>query len=159
MVIYLQMVKFMSKILKIFGIIVVSLIVILIIYFVNNYDVNKKDYNNYLKDYKVNEYIPVYVNDEEMAKKYFNKYRNIINKDATLAFNLVDEEYRKNKFNNDIENFKNYIRSLNINNASVDKYYKTTDSEYEVFGVYDNNGNLYIFKTKGVMQFKVEFKE
>ena len=156
---FLQMVKFMGKIIKIFGIIVVSLIVIIVIYFINNYDVNKKDYNNYLKNYEVNEYIPVYVDDEEMAKRYFNKYRNIINTDANLAFNLVEEEYRKNKFNNNIENYKNYIRSLNINKVSVDKYYKTTDSEYEVFGVYDTNGNLYIFKTKGVMQFKVEFSE
>ena len=149
----------MGKIFKFFGIIIVSLIVILIIYFINNYDIYKKDYNNYLKDYKVNEYIPVYVNDEEMAKKYFNKYRNIINIDANMAFNLVDEEYRKNKFDNNIENFKSYIRSLDINNVSIDRYYKTTVSEYEVFGVYDTNGNLYIFKTKGVMQFKVEFNE
>ena len=147
----------MNKIFKFFGIIILAVIILLIIYFIYNYDSNGNEYNNYLRNYKVNEYIPVYVNDEEMAKKYFNIYRNIINKDANKAFNLVDEEYRKNKFNDDIEEFKNYIRSLNINRVNVKKYYKKTDSEYEVFGVYDTNENLYIFKTKGVMQFKVEF--
>lgn len=157
MEVYLLVVKFMNKMFKIFGIIVVACVVILVIYYILSYDPNRGEYNNYLKNYKVNEYIPVYVNDEEMAKKYFSKYRNIINSDASEAFNLVDEEYRKNKFNNNIENFKSYIRSLNINNVNVDRYYKTTESEYEVFGVYDTNGNLYKFKTKGVMQFIVEF--
>ena len=157
MEVYLLVVKFMNKIFKIFGIIIVACVVILVIYYILSYDPNAGEYNNYLKNYKVNEYIPVYVNDEEMAKKYFSKYRNIINSDASEAFNLVDEEYRKNKFNNNIENFKSYIRSLNINNVNVDRYYKTTESEYEVFGVYDTNGNLYKFKTKGVMQFVVEF--
>ena len=157
MEVYLLVVKFMNKIFKIFGIIVVACVVILVIYYILSYDPNRGEYNNYLKNYKVNEYIPVYVNDEEMAKKYFSKYRNIINSDASEAFNLVDEEYRRNKFNNNIEDFKNYIRTLNINNVKVDRYYKTIESEYEVFGVYDTNGNLYKFKTKGVMQFVVEF--
>ena len=151
------MVKFMNKIIKIFGIIIVASVVILIIYYIFNYNPNSGEYNNYLKNYKVNEYIPVYVNDEEMAKRYFSKYRNIINSDASEAFNLVDEEYRNSKFNNNKKKKKNYIRSLNINNVKVDRYYKTTQSEYEVFGVYDSNGNLYKFKTKGVMQFVVEF--
>ena len=46
----------------------------------------------FLKNYKVNEYIPVYVSDEDMAKIYFNDYIHIMYSNIDTAYNLLDED-------------------------------------------------------------------
>lgn len=119
--------------------------------FTNN---NSPDYDEYLKNYKVNEYIVTYVSDEDMAKIYLNEYVHNMYYDVELAYNTLDKEYRKNKFGN-LDNYKNYVRSLGYSNIKISKYYKEEKGGYIIFGIYDTNGNMYIFKTKGVMQYSV----
>lgn len=119
--------------------------------FTNN---NSPDYDEYLKNYKVNEYIATYVSDEDMAKIYLNEYVHNMYYDVELAYNTLDKEYRKNKFGS-LDNYKNYVRSLGYSNIKISKYYKEEKGGYIIFGIYDTNGNMYIFKTKGVMQYSV----
>ena len=57
-------------------IVVIALLIcsIFIAYYIKSNLLNRdsnKEYT-YLKNYKVNEYIPVYISDEEMAKIYFD---------------------------------------------------------------------------------------
>lgn len=111
-------------------------------------------YDEYLKNYEVNEYIPTYISDEDMAKIYLNDYITNMYYNVEKAYNSLDEEYRIKKFGN-IEGYKSYVNSLNYQNYTLSKYYKKDSNGYIVFGVYDNNGNLFIFKTKGVMQYTV----
>ena len=108
----------------------------------------------YLKDYEVNEYIPVYVSEEDMAKIYFNDYIYKMHSDVNKAYNLLDEEYRNKKFVN-IDNYKNYINSLENLNYVLDSFYVYDIGKNKVYGVYDTNGNIYIFKTRGIMQYTV----
>lgn len=110
--------------------------------------------DEFLKNYEVNEYITKYVTDEDMAKIYLNDYIHTMYYDIESAYNLLDKEYRDLRFGN-IENYKNYIYSLNFPTYEVVKYYVISRDEYIVFGVYDNNGNFYAFKTKGVLQYSV----
>lgn len=116
-----------------------------------NNDVEQKEF---LKNYEVNEYIPTYVSDEEMARIYLNEYIYIMYSDTERAYQLLDEKYRKEKFG-DIENFKNYIKTLNYSTYKVNKFYVDEKGGYKIYGVYDTNGNLFIFKTNGVMQYTV----
>lgn len=112
------------------------------------------EYADYLKNYKVNEYIATYVSDEDMAKIYLNDYVHNMYYDIDLAYNSLDEEYRSKKFGS-LDNYKNYVMSLRYPNYTVSKYYKEEKGGYIIFGVYDTNGNFYAFKTNGVMQYKV----
>ena len=109
---------------------------------------------NYLKNYEFNEYIPTYISDEDMAKIYLNDYIQKMYYDVETAYNLLDEEYRNKKFGG-IENYKKYINSLPNSNYKLSTYYRYEKKGYIIFGVTDQNSNMYIFKTKGVMQYKV----
>lgn len=108
----------------------------------------------YLKDYDVNEYIPTYISDEDMAKIYLNDYIYKMYSNPEEGYNLLDEEYRNKKFGS-LENYTNYVYSLQYSSYTLSKYYKQEKDGYIIFGVYDTNNNLFIFKTKGVLQYKV----
>ena len=115
---------------------------------------NSLEYEEYLKNYEVNEYIDTYVTDEDMARRYLNDYIHNMYFDIENAYSLLDEEYKNAKFGS-LDSYKNYVNSLNYSSYQMDKYYKTSKDGYLIFGVYDKNGNLFIFKTKGVMQYTV----
>ena len=53
---------------------------------------NQNDAPIYMKNYEVNEYIPVYVSNEDMAKIYLNDYIHTMYSDINKAYNLLDEE-------------------------------------------------------------------
>ena len=115
---------------------------------------NSLGYDNYLKNYEVNEYIPTYVTDEDMAKIYLNDYIHNMYFDINKAYNLLDEEYRNKKFGS-LDNYRNYVNTLNCSDYEIDKYYIKDTDGFKIFGVYDKNDNFFAFKTKGVMQYTV----
>lgn len=112
----------------------------------------------YLVDYEVNQYIPTYVSDEDMARIYLNDYIHTMYYDAEGAYNLLAEEYRNKKFGS-LEVYKNYVSTMNFPTYNLTKYYKKETKGFIIFGVYDQNGNFFGFKTQGVMQYKVYLDE
>lgn len=112
------------------------------------------EYAEYLKNYEVNEYIPTYVSDEDMAKIYLNDYIHNMYYDTQLAYNSLDVDYRTKKFGS-LESYKTYVASLKYPTYTMSKYYKKEKEGFIIFGVYDTNGNLFVFKTNGVMQYNV----
>ena len=86
---------------------IVSIMVIFTIVFIvlNNLLKNKeKGYDEYLKNYKVNEYIPTYVSDEDMAKIYLKEKteenkeeveRTVIKEPTQISLLEIDDELRK----------------------------------------------------------------
>lgn len=138
--------------------IVLALFIILYIVLDKVTNKNSEEYTEYLKNYNVNEYIPTYISDEDMARIYLNEFVHIMHYDVEESYNLLDEEYRLKKFSN-IELYKTYINSIKYSTYKLDSYYVRNKDGYKIFGVYDTNGNLFIFKTKGVMQYTVYFDD
>ena len=135
--------------------IVIVMIMLIFLYFFLKYITTKKVIEEpFLQDYSVNQYIPVYVSEDKMAKIYLDDYLRIMSSDPEKAYNLLDSNYRNKKFGN-LDNFKTYISTLSFDSISIDRYLITSEYGYEIFKIYDNNNNLYIFKTKGVMQYSV----
>ena len=145
-----------SKSIKTAIIVVISVILLALIYTVLNkiFNDDSNKYSDYLKDYEVNEYIPVYISDEAMAKIYLKEYIDTMYTNVEVAYNLLDEEYRNKKFGS-LDEFKNYVNSLNLQVPVMDKYYLHDSDGYEIFGVYTKDNRFYAFKTKGVMQYSV----
>ena len=85
------------------------------------------DYIMNPKTYGVNEYNLVNITDRQLATIYLNDYRNYLKNNIDQAYELLNEEYRSKKFNN-IEEFKTYINTININNMSVEKYNISDDN-------------------------------
>lgn len=140
---------------------IISIMIIFTVIFIvlNNFLKNKeKGYGEYLKNYKVNEYIPMYVSDEDMAKIYLKDYVHNMFYDIESAYNSLDTEYRNKKFGS-LDNYKKYVYSLDNTSYVVSSYYKKDKEGYIYFGIYDTFGNIYVFKTKGVMQYSVFLDE
>ena len=124
------------------------------LYMIINNLVNKETEEIFLKDYNVNEYIPIYVSDDDMAKIYLNDYIHIMYTNIDKAYSLLDQDYRNKKFGS-VDNYRDYVKSLNNLSYVVDSFYIDDSRENKIYGVYDTNGNLFIFETNGVMQYTV----
>lgn len=152
---------------KTVSILIIFFIIMILLYFLRDFIASKNIYTeSYLRDeeyimnpktYNVNEYSFVNISDEQMATIYLLDFKYIVHSDIVSAYNLLDEEYRNKKFGS-LENFQNYINSIEFNNL-VSKYYVQKSGNYVVYGVYDTNSNLFIFKTDGVMQYTVYLDE
>lgn len=114
--------------------------------------------NNYInytmnpKTYDVNEYNLVNITDRQLAAIYLNDYRNYLKNNIDQAYELLNEEYRSKKFNN-IQEFKDYINSININTMSVEKYNISDDKK--IIDVYISDNNRFIFKIKNILEYEV----
>ena len=115
--------------------------------------ISEETYEMVPKTYNVNEYTNVIISDDDMVRIYLNDYLNSVRNNIENSYYLLDEEYRNARFNG-VNNYINYINNLKIYN-SVDRYYKKSVDGYVIYGVYDSNGNYYVFKTNGVMQYSV----
>lgn len=111
---------------------------------------------DYLKNYKDNEYMPVYISEEKMASIYFNDYKYYLNNDLTSAFNLVNETYQKIKFSN-FSQFRNFIEPYA--NGEVKSYRVDHINGKEVFYLKLTDDSSIIFATSGVMKYEVYFDE
>ena len=157
------MLKFINKN-KSFLILGIIVLAFFLAYFYREYRASKEIYyESYLdgkeyvmipKTYGINEYSPVNISDEQMAKIYLNDYINNMYFDIEYAYNLLDEEYRTTRFG-DISNYINYVNTLTYSSYKVKKYHIDTEGKYKIFWIYDQNNNLFVFKTEGVMQYKV----
>lgn len=114
--------------------------------------------NNYInytmnpKTYDVNEYNLVNITDRQLAAIYLNDYRNYLKNNIDQAYELLNEEYRSKKFNN-IEEFKTYINTININTMSVEKYNISDDKK--IIDVYISDNDRFIFKIKNILEYEV----
>lgn len=140
-----------------YGVIIFTIILVFIgTYFIISKltEDNSLEYEDFLKNYEVNEYITSYVSDEDMARIYLNDYIHIMFSDVEKAYDLLDKKYRENKFGN-LDSFKRYVDNLDYSTYVLSRYYKKDIDGYIIFGVYDRNGNFFAFKTKGVLQYTV----
>ena len=138
---------------------VVSILAIIYIPKFLKRDSHELKYVEYIKKdkYKVNEYIPIMVNDEQMSRKYLNDFINIIIDDIDYSYTLIDEDYKNEMFGS-LDSYKKYIYDLKLPVIdTVDKYAVYDLNGYKYYDIYDKDGHRFIFKTKGVMQYKVLF--
>lgn len=147
---------------KVTFILVMIFLLSLSVYFIRYYIASKSIYTesylrgeNYVmtpKKYGVNEYSPVYITEEQMVTIYMNDYKTHLYNDVNYAYNLLNADYRNLKFGS-IENFINYVNTLNSNSMTVDKY--SVNDEKNIFTIYTKDNNIYIFKINSVMEYEV----
>ena len=114
--------------------------------------------NDYLRDYEINEIVPVYVTDEEMAKKYLSEYVNLMLNRPDKAYELLSDNYKENKYTS-LNEFKQYINNIfttEFSNAIVVQYgYNYIDGN-NCLVVEDKDGNRFKFIESSIMNYKVE---
>ncbi len=115
--------------------------------------------NDYLKNYKVNEIVPISMNEEQIARKYLTEYLKLIGLDINKAYELLEEDYRDKRFSN-IEIFKEHFANLisdKFYNANVSQLNVSRKNNYKEFYIVDANGNTFIFNEYSIMNYKVMF--
>lgn len=113
---------------------------------------------SFLKDYQVNQFVPVYVTDEQMVSIYYNDYINKMLYDRQKAYDLLHKNLKKKYFKsyNDYDNYVNEITNSSSNFAI--KSFSIEPSRYEtLYKVVDENNDIYVFHVIAVMQYSVEF--
>lgn len=134
----------------------------------NSFDILPIDANKYenavsgkelstLKEIKSNEYNAfsyVMVSDMTKATTIFNNYKQIISSDIEKAYDMLDEEYREKKFGS-IEGYKEFLNSKQLTYSILKEYNVTEKKDYAQYSCIDQNGNQYIFKETGVMEYTV----
>ena len=126
------------------------------IYYLYTSYVNKKNEYKEVEQYEANQVFPVYITKDQMANIYLSDFASIMMTNPAQADNLLNKEYREKKFAS-VDNFRNYIKS--IGTPSIKSFAIKNSNGYEYFYIYDTNNNLYIFRTKGVMQYEVFLDE
>lgn len=122
--------------------------------FLDKYLSKEPEDQEFLKNYEVNEYIPTYISDEDLTKIYLNEYVHIMYTDPQRAYELLDSEYKEKKFGS-FDAFQIYVNSLTYTSYKLDRFYVNNRGKYTIYGAFDTNGNIFIFKTNGVMQYTV----
>ena len=115
--------------------------------------------NEYLKNYEINEIVPVTMSEEQMARKYLSEYIKLIILDPNRAYDLIVPEYREKRFGN-ISKFNEYFEDLlsdNFGNAKVSKLSTKLSDSYKEFYIVDSNKNTFIFREYSIMQYEVMF--
>ena len=144
---------------------ILLILVVFIIYLFNQKnsllgEIDTENYE-YLKNYKSNEFLPVYVTEEDMVKKYLNDYKNNMLFNVSDAFNSLNKEYREKRFV-DINGYKKYlesIMSLSVYSMEVEKYSVTNIGGKKLFNIYDKSGNQYLIKELSIMDYEVYLDE
>ena len=139
---------------------ILLVVVILFSLFNNNkYIFNNEErvYEEKIKKYDANQYIPIYVNESDIANKYLNDFKNLMINDISGAYDLINDSYKNKKFGN-FEKFKEYIvdqYSKAFSTMSVDEYDVVNSNGYKYFYIRDNRERLYIFKELSIMNYEV----
>ena len=156
------MMKKYSNLILIVTLIVIVLAIIYLPDYIKNYKKYKgiSDFNIEVKtSYKPNEIIPVYVDDKQMSKIYLNDFINKLIYDIDGSYDLIDSDYKKYNFIN-VNDYKEFIFNMEISmNNSVSKYATYERLGYKYYDLYDKDGHRFIFKTDGVLQYKVLFDD
>lgn len=110
------------------------------------------NYNIIYKKYGVNEYSTVNISDEQLANIYLNNFRYYLFYETEYAYELLDDDYKNIRFGS-IDNFKNYVSSINYNDISVDEYSISYGKSF--IEVHTKNNENFIFKINGILDYKV----
>ncbi|MDD4187619.1 MAG: hypothetical protein PHX04_02510 [Bacilli bacterium] len=113
----------------------------------------------YLKDYKINEVVPINMDETQIARKYLAEYVKLIYLDSEKAYLLLDEEYQVERFGS-IKKFNEYFDDLKSDiflKSEVKELSVSLKGEYKEFYIVDASGNVFIFEEYSIMQYKVKF--
>lgn len=96
------------------------------------------------------------ISDTTYINDLFKHYQNILRTSREQSYNLLDEEY-KNKCFDSLDDYLSYIDEnyLKIVTAKLDKYDKSSNSDYTEYIFKDSKENYYIFKETAPFKYTV----
>ena len=146
---------------KIIFVCITLIIIFLIVYLIFKPGEEKflfQSNDSYLKDYKINEVVPIYVSEKDIASKYLSEYVNMLLYNKEMAYELLSDKEKAERFKNydDFLNFIDGLYDLKFEEANVIKYsYRNYDNKKTMY-VVDNSNNTFKFIENSLMDYRVE---
>lgn len=112
------------------------------------YEIQKKDCNEY-SIYKPEKY--------DIAKKYHKTYLELLKNDIEAAWELVPSKVKKNQYQDDINNYKKFVKKYVNKNAYGNELVKYNERNYRSMKMYstvDENGLRIIVHEYGVWKYE-----
>ena len=139
--------------------ILIGLTFLLVWLFSGEYDENDAYLRDpiFLRNYGVNEVIPVTITQEQMARIYLSEYVQMLMNDPRGAYELLDPEYRETAFPT-FELFEQHIdmiSGMNFSRAELVRFQVRNGNGYRIYDVRDAAGNNFIFQATSIMNYTV----
>lgn len=111
--------------------------------------------NNDANSYQYNR-----IRENEIIEKILKYYCNLTVNNAKKAYDMLEQEYREKRFDK-YSKFQDYIkkRSENLKQARVAGYSVKEEENKKTYTVVDQDGRVYIFKQKSIMNFTVQMDD
>lgn len=111
--------------------------------------------NNDANSYQYNR-----IRENEIIEKILKYYCNLTVNNAKKAYDMLEQKYREKRFDKYSE-FQAYIkkRSENLKQARVAGYSVKEEENKKTYTVVDQDGRVYIFKQKSIMNFTVQMDD
>ena len=113
--------------------------------------------NAFLRNYGVNEAIPITVTQEQMARSYLAEYVHLMMNNPQRAYELLAEDYREAVFPTfeDFYEYLGFMRNERFFRATLDRFEVVHSGEYRIYNVVDVAGNTFVFRVRGVFDYTV----
>lgn len=116
------------------------------------------EYKTYLKDYEINEVIPIYKSADQIAKKYLSHVVELAINDPDGLFDITTDAFKESfNDNNTFDDFLKALKTLTFCEAKVKKYAYYYDDVYKskCMRVIDADDNTFIFVESSINNYKV----
>lgn len=112
----------------------------------------------FLKNYDVNEFMPVYLSKEQIASIYLNDYIQNMLYHREEAYLSLDAGFKKTYFPT-FEDYDSYVEDLLAKSMtfSLKSASEKSSNSGKVYTVLDTNGYSYTFEVTAVMVYTVQF--
>lgn len=128
--------------------------------------INAKKYNNLelgkefsigiesIEDKTYNKFEYSHVSDKTIIADYIELYKVKVLYNVKDSYELLDKEYRETKFGS-VEKYEQYVKTnlYKINNMRISQYSSEGTENDMTYTCIGGDGNKYIIKEKGIMQF------
>ena len=149
--------------------IIIGIFVILGVYFLISWRIGALyKPNDRIEDYYsvpnrrvgLNEYSATRVTEEDMAKTYFDTFIMKLFENLDEAYSYLNDEYKKTKASTK-KSFEEVVVKLTDNYETLpemERYGVQNEGDKKVYKVRDKKGNVYVFETSSVMNYKVSLE-
>lgn len=122
-------------------------------------DVDSNQDITFLRNYQVNEFVPVYMSDEQMASIYFNHLMQKLLYRREEAYQLLDVKFKEKNFPS-YEEFDRFLeeRTEKITTLTVASSSVKRQGKQKIYYVSDIDDNSYTFFVDAVMMYTVSFE-
>ena len=128
-----------------------------------SYKMDEKDINfsdSEIEKNNANTFKYTRIEDQYVIDRYLDDYKDMMISNVEKAYDRLDDKYKEKRFDT-LEKFKKYVENNKeeIQNKEIASYLKNTYKDYTQYVGKDQYGNIYVFDSYYIMDYKVQLDD